>query len=80
MCINLGNNIKLSMNSNTRGNMNKMYKRNFRLDSKKYFCNKITNVWNYVLNSVVCCTSLSFCKYRLKEVNFQPFLKEYADI
>ena len=34
--INLGNNIKLSMNSNTRGNMYKLYKCNFRLDVKKY--------------------------------------------
>ena len=35
--INLGNNIKLSVNSNTRGNMYKPYKCNFRLDVKKYF-------------------------------------------
>ena len=37
MCINLGNNIKLSVNSNTRDNMYKMYKCNIRLDLKKYF-------------------------------------------
>ena len=30
--INLGNNIKLYVNSNTRGNMNKLYKCNFRLE------------------------------------------------
>ena len=45
--INLGNNIKLSVNSNTRGNMYKLYKCNFRLDIKQYFfCNRVINVWN----------------------------------
>ena len=37
MCINLGNNIKLSAFSNTRGSMNKMYKFNFRLCEKVFF-------------------------------------------
>ena len=37
MYINLGNNIKLSVNSNTRGSKYKLYKFNFRLDVKKYF-------------------------------------------
>ena len=35
--INLGNNIKLSVNSNIRGNMYKLYKCNFRLDIKVFF-------------------------------------------
>ena len=35
--INLGNNIKLSVNSNTRGNMYKLYKCNFGLDVKSIF-------------------------------------------
>ena len=35
--INLGNNIKLSVNSNTRGNTYKLYKCNLRLDVKKVF-------------------------------------------
>ena len=39
---NLGNNTKLSVNNNTRVNMYKMYKCNFRLDVKKYlFCNRL---------------------------------------
>ena len=37
MCINLGNDIKLFVNSYTRGNTYKLYKCNFRLDAKKYF-------------------------------------------
>ena len=36
MYINLDNNIKLSVNSNDKGNMYKIYKRNFRSDVKKY--------------------------------------------
>ena len=35
--INLGNNIKLSVNSNTRDKMYKLYKYNFRLDVKSIF-------------------------------------------
>ena len=79
--INLGNNIKLSVNSNTRGNTYKLYKCNLRLDVEKYFfCNRVINVWNSLPNDVVCCMSLSSFKYKLKDVNFQPFLKGHAVI
>ena len=35
---------------------------------------------NSLPNDVVCCTSLSSFKYKSKDVNFQPFLKEHAVI
>ena len=52
--INLGNNIKLSVNSNNRGNMYKLYKCNFRFDVKNYFfCNRVINICNSLPNAVV---------------------------
>ena len=61
--------------------MYKLDKCHFRLDVKKYFfCNRVINVWNSLPNDVVCCTSLSSFKYKLKDVNFQPFLMGHAVI
>ena len=61
--INLGNNIKLSVNSDTKGNMYKLYRCNFCLDVKKFFCNRVINVRNSFSNDVVCSMSLSSFKY-----------------
>ena len=77
--IKLGNNIKLFVNSNTKGSMYKLHKCNFSFEFKKvFFCNRVINVLNSLPNDVLCCTSLSSFKYKLKDVNFQPFLKRHA--
>ena len=75
--VNLGNNIKLSVNSNTRGNTYKLYKCNFRLDVKKYFF-----AIGLLMYGILCLmmlyvfTSLSSFKYKIKKTfNCQPFLK-----
>ena len=81
--INLGKNIKLSVNSNTRGNVYKLYKCNFRLDVKKYFFAVgllMFGILCLMMLYVICCTSLSSFKYKLKDVNFQSFLKGHAVI
>ena len=79
ICINLSNNIKLFVISNSRDKEYKLYKCNFRLDVKKYyFCNRVINVWNSLPNDVASCTSLSSFKCKLKDVKFQPFLKGHA--
>ena len=80
MFINLDNAIKLSVNSNTRVNMYKLYKFNFLLDVNKYFFAIELLAYGILCLIVIYCTSLSSFKYKLKDINFQLFLNGHAVI
>ena len=54
ICISLGNNIKLTVISNIRGNMYKQYKCNFFEFKKCIFLYLIINVFNSLPKSVIC--------------------------
>ena len=58
MCINFSNNIKLSVNSNTRGNMYKLYKCNFCFGCKKVFFFSI----ELLMHGILCLIVLFFVR------------------
>ena len=57
--------------------MYKLIKNRCRLNSLKFsFSFRVINVWNFLRNDIVCCSSVYFA-YKTKRFDFSSFIREW---